>query len=247
MQNKLPICGLNKTTLLDYPTHVASTVFLGGCNFRCPFCHNGELVLSPTEYIAYSEADILAHLAKRKGILSGVCISGGEPTLYPALKDFMQKIKMLGYQIKLDTNGSKPAFLAELIHAGLVDYIAMDIKADEAAYPEAIGLCTLKKEQSAFENSSTLLSSIHESIHLIRTSGVAYEFRTTVVKGLHNEATFYKIGEWLHGSGAYFLQNYVKSEHVINPVFSSFSKAELEVFAEICRPHFASVIIRGVD
>lgn len=247
MPNTLPICGLNKTTLLDYPEHVASTIFLGGCNFRCPFCHNGELVLSPTDYISYSEEDILAHLSKRRGVLSGVCITGGEPTLYPALKDFMQKIKALGYQIKLDTNGSRPDFLSKLMQSGLIDYIAMDIKADPASYPKAIGASLFPKEISAVGDSGSLLSAINESIQLIRSSRIPYEFRTTTVKGLHDEETFQKIGEWLHGSGSYFLQNYAESDHVINPVFSPFTKEELTEFAKICEPHFSSVSIRGVD
>lgn len=241
MQNTLPICGFQKTTLLDFPGHVASTVFLGGCNFRCPFCHNGELVLFPNDYTAYSTEDILSHLQKRKGILSGVCISGGEPTLYPELIDFMDKIKELGYLIKLDTNGSHPELLKTIISKGLVDYIAMDIKSSPDSYHKACGLICSNPD------TDNLLSVINTSIAVIRNSSIPYEFRTTVVKGLHSADTFAQIGLWLNGKDHYFLQNYVESEHVLQPGFSGFTKDELLNFAEICKPYFASVTLRGID
>ena len=248
MQNALPICGLTKTTLLDYPGHVASTVFLGGCNFRCPFCHNGQLVLSPQSCPAFTNEDILMHLKKRRPILSGVCISGGEPTLYPALTEFLRQIKELEYPVKLDTNGSNPAFLSELIKAGLIDYIAMDIKSDPDSYPAACGL-TGKAETTSPDTlpAAGLLGQISRSICLIRKCGIPYEVRTTVVKGLHTKETFERIGEWLHGSGSYYLQGYIASDNVLSPIFSSFSLEEMEHFADICRPHFESVTIRGVD
>ncbi len=248
MQSGLPICGLTKTTLLDYPGHVASTIFLGGCNFRCPFCHNGQLVLSPQSFISCSEDDVLVHLKKRRPILSGVCISGGEPTLYPDLKELLIQIKGLGYPVKLDTNGSNPAFLADLIKAGLIDYIAMDIKSDPDSYPAACGLADSSEITPTGTVMAVRLSDrIDQSIDLIRSCGLSYEFRTTVVKGLHTKETFQKIGEWLHGSGSYFLQGYLASENVLSPVFSSFTRKEMELFADICRPHFASVAIRGVE
>ena len=123
------ICGFNKTTLLDYPGKVASTIFLGGCNFRCPFCQNGILVVAPGEQPDYSQEELLTFLKKRKGILDGVCISGGEPTLSDGLEEFLGKIKELGYAVKLDTNGSRPKIVKHLAEAGLIDKVAMDIKA----------------------------------------------------------------------------------------------------------------------
>lgn len=240
MQNSLPICGLNKTTLLDYPGHVASTIFLGGCNFCCPFCHNGELVLSPKDFITYSEEDILTHLNKRKKVLSGVCITGGEPTLYPSLPDFISNIKEIGYLVKLDTNGSNPDLLSDLYTRNLLDYVAMDIKSDPAHYAQTVHI-------HPFASSEKLVSTINRSIQIIRESKIPYEFRTTAVKGLLNSDIFRAIGEWLHGDDNYFIQNYKESDYVINPVYSGFTNDELNEFAQICTPHFANVTIRGVD
>lgn len=236
MKNDIPICGLNKTTLLDYPGEVASTIFLGGCNFRCPFCHNGELVLTPDDYISCSEEEIFSHLAKRKGLINGVCITGGEPTIHSSLYDFIARIREFGYLVKLDTNGSNPALLEKLLQNSLIDYAAMDIKADPDNYGKATG-------KSA---AGSVLPAIEESIRILRSSGITYEFRTTAVKGIHDISSFSAIGEWLDGSPLYFIQNYVESSHVISPVFSSFSKTELESFASVCIPHFASVSLRGV-
>lgn len=239
MKNGIPICGLNKTTLLDYPGEVASTIFLGGCNFRCPFCHNGELVLTPNDYISYSEKEIFSHLAKRKGLINGVCITGGEPTIHASLYDFISRIKELGYLVKLDTNGSNPRLLERLLKNDLIDYAAMDIKADPDNYGRTIG-------KSPAE-SAPIFPAIEESVRILRSSRILYEFRTTAVKGIHDISSFLAIGEWLDGSPLYFIQNYVESSHVISPVFSSFSKTELEAFASVCIPHFTSVSLRGVE
>jgi len=230
----LPICGLNKTTLLDYPEKVAATVFLGGCNFRCPFCHNGGLVLSPKNYISHTTEEILSFLKKRQSVLSGVCITGGEPTLYEALPNFIHEIKQLGYAVKLDTNGSNPGLLSLLIRENLLDYIAMDIKSDLDHYEDVCGV-------------PTDTTKISESVAIIRNSGLMYEFRTTVIKEFHSVNTFDAICEWLDGSKNYFLQNYKESAQVLNPIFSAYSKEELMVFLEICRPHFENCCLRGID
>lgn len=257
MQNTLPFCGYNKTTLLDYPGRVAATIFLGGCNFRCPFCQNGSLVLSCQESVAYTQEEILSFLSSRKGILSGVCITGGEPTLYPVLPDFLRVVKDMGYQIKLDTNGTNPALLTQLIADGLVDFIAMDIKADLPHYAEAAGLAPLSSSTSILSHAflsekdpdkvSYLLEAVQKSVELIKHCGLDYEFRTTVVKGIHTADSFRGIAAWLNGSRSYFLQNYVESDNVICPIFSSFSKEELEEFQTICTPYFENVTLRGVE
>ncbi len=198
----MQIYGLNKTTLLDYPEHVAATVFTGGCNFRCPFCHNASLVLKPDAGLKISEEEVLGFLQKRKGILQGVCITGGEPTLQPDLYDFIRKVKELGYLVKLDTNGYRPEALQELLERRMLDYVAMDIKASKENYAKAAGVCNIA------------LTGIEESVEILKNSGVPYEFRTTVVKGIHNIEEFDAIGQWLAGSRAYYLQAYREDENV---------------------------------
>lgn len=230
----MDIHGLNKTTLLDYPGRVASTVFTGACNMRCPFCQNADLVLDPASQPRISEEEVLAHIRKRKGIITGVCITGGEPTLQKDLLDFMRKIKDIGMDIKLDSNGYRPEVLRQVIHEGLADYIAMDIKSSPAGYERAAGV-------------PIDMSRIRESISLIMGSGSEYEFRTTVVRELHDEATFEDIGELIKGAERYFLQSYVDSDRVILPGFSSYSKEELEKYCNILHKYVKTVSIRGVD
>lgn len=234
--NEIKICGLQKTTLLDYPGHVAATIFLGGCNFRCPFCHNAEL-LGNDAPAQYSEPEILAFLKKRRGILEGVCITGGEPTLHPEeLEAFLQKLRELGLSIKLDTNGSRPDIVRHLAAEGLLDYIAMDIKAGPDNYGTVCQVAHMD------------LTPIRETAAWLKSGSIPYEFRTTVVKGLHTADDFSQIGPWIAGCPHYFLQNYVESELVLQPDgFGSFSKEELLAFAEIVRPYVGSVELRGVD
>lgn len=172
------ICGFNKTTLLDYPGKVASTIFLGGCNFRCPFCQNSVLVVDPGQQPDYEQDEILAFLKKRKGILDGVCISGGEPTLADDLEDFLGKIKELGYEIKLDTNGTRPEIVKDLARNGLIDKVAMDIKACPSNYPALSGISHPDMEK------------IRETAEFLLHGSLDYEFRTTVVKELHTENDF---------------------------------------------------------
>ncbi|MBP3604363.1 MAG: anaerobic ribonucleoside-triphosphate reductase activating protein [Lachnospiraceae bacterium] len=217
------IKGLNKTTLLDYPGRVAATIFTGGCNFRCPFCHNGDLVLKPSIQDAYSEEEVLSFLQKRKNVLKGVCITGGEPTLQADLPVFMEKVKKIGYDIKLDTNGYQPQVLAELIGDGLVDYVAMDIKNSKEKYPETAGLNDLQIEK------------IEESVELLAGAIIPYEFRTTVVKELHTMEDILSIGKWIAGCPNFFLQSYAENEKeirrmqedIITP-FHAYEKDEME-------------------
>lgn len=230
----MKICGWNKTTLLDYPGHVAATLFTGGCNFRCPFCHNGELVLCPGEQ-EIREEEIFAFLRRRKGVTEGVCITGGEPTLQPGLKEFIRRVKELGFLVKLDTNGYRPETLWELMEEGLPDYVAMDVKASRGNYAIAAGLAGLD------------MAAIEMSIGIIRSSGIPYEFRTTVVKGIHTEADIEDIGRWLSGCRAYYLQAYRDDGNVLQPGFETFSSEEMYSFAEIARKYIDNVSLRGIE
>lgn len=198
----MQIHGFNKTTLLDYPGLVACTLFTGACNFRCPFCQNADLVLDPSSQPVIPEEEILAHLKRRKGITTGVCITGGEPTLNKDLEDFIKKLKDLELKVKLDTNGYRPDVTENLINKGLIDYVAMDIKSSFTRYSEAAGV-------------EVDTGKIRESIDLLMDKAPDYEFRTTVVKELHDEATFEEIGEMLRGARKYYLQGFIDSERVI--------------------------------
>ena len=231
----MQICGFNKTTLLDYPGHVAATIFTGCCNFRCPFCQNGDLVLHPARLPQLDEEEVLKVLAKRRGILTGVCVTGGEPTLQPDLAVFLKKIKELGLLVKLDTNGYRPEVVEDLFRQGLLDYIAMDIKSSPEHYAAVAGFPGLQMDR------------IRKSAAFIQSCGLPYEFRTTVVHELHRAEDFLSIGRWLQGSEAYFLQSYQESEGVISPVFSAYSKEELESFQSLLLPFIPNTSLRGVD
>ncbi len=230
----MKICGFQKTTLLDYPGHVAATVFLGLCNFRCPFCHNGELLTEDAEEL-FSMDQILSVLKKRASLLEGVCITGGEPTLSADLEQLIRRIKELGLSVKLDTNGYRPDVIRHLYEEQLLDYIAMDIKSSPENYAMVAGVSRINTD------------TISESIDLIRSSSIPYEFRTTAVKGLHTEEDFAEIGKWIAGAERYFIQNYVESGQVLSPGFSGFRKDELLTFADIVRPWVKEVSLRGVD
>ena len=229
------ICGLNKTTLLDYPGKVAATVFLGGCNFRCPFCQNGSLVLAPQEEPEIQLEKLWTFLEKRRGILDGVCVTGGEPTLSPQLPELLEKIKELGYLVQLDTNGSNPEVVDELLKKRLVDYIAMDVKTSKEEYKKVAG------------TESVNIEKICQSVEMIMDRAPDYEFRTTVVKELHGKEDFESMGEWLSGAKVCYLQAYRDSEGVIRPGFSSYTKENLEEFADILRRTIPLVQIRGLD
>lgn len=230
----MQIHGFNKTTLLDYPGIVACTVFTGGCNFRCPFCQNADLVLDPNSQPLIDENEVFAHLKKRSGIVKGICITGGEPTLQKDLPDFIKRVKAFSVKVKLDTNGSDPEILKYLIEQDLLDYVAMDIKAPLEDYKK---VCGVKFDETK----------IKESVSLLLRGNVSYEFRTTVVKELHNEESFKSIGELIKGASQYFLQGYVDSERVISRGFTSYSKEELEKFVCVLEGKVNNVKIRGVD
>lgn len=201
------IVGLNKTTLLDYPGRVAATIFMGGCNFRCPFCYNRELVLEPTVGASYSEEEVLAFLKKRKNILKGVCITGGEPSLQADLPNFVRKIRQLGYSVKLDTNGYKPEILKKLLDEKCLDYVAMDIKNCPEKYAATAGM---NEEGNRFD-----LGKIRESVSMLIDADIDSEFRTTVVKELHTVEDMVKIGEWIKGCSKYYLQRFTDSGSII--------------------------------
>ena len=229
------IHGLNKTTLLDYPGRVAATVFLGGCNFRCPFCQNSSLVLHPSEEPEISEEEVLRFLKKRTGILEGVCISGGEPTLSADLEDFIVKIREMGYPVKLDTNGTQPEVLKDLAEKDLIQMAAVDIKACPENYPSLTGL--LKPD----------LDAVKETVDFLLHGKLDYEFRTTVVRELHSEEDFHKIGVWLKGTKAYYLQAYRDSDGVLIPGFSACSEEEMKNYRDILSQTIPVVEIRGME
>ncbi len=228
------ICGLNKTTLLDYPGHVAATVFLGGCNFRCPFCQNGDLVLKPEGQPAVEKEEVMAFLRKRKGVLTGVCITGGEPTIERGLVELIEEVKNIGYLVKLDTNGYCPEVIRKLTEKGLVDYIAMDIKNDLKKYGETVGIQGIDAGR------------IMDSIRWIINGKTDYEFRTTVVRELHGREDMSAIGKAIKGAKAYFLQGYQESGGVIAPGFHAYGKEEMEELAEWVKPFVPNVQLRGV-
>lgn len=227
--------GLNKLTLLDFPQHLACTVFTGHCNLRCPFCHNAGLVLSPENEPVIDTEEVLRFLEKRQNTLEGICITGGEPTLQQDLLPFLRRCKDLGYLIKLDTNGTRPDVLSAALSEKLLDYIAMDIKNCPARYAETAGLSSLR------------FSSFEESISLIRNSGVAYEFRTTVVREFHTKEELLAIGEWLKGSERYVLQAFLDSGSLIGSGLSGYSPKELQEFKALLLPYFKEVLLRGTD
>ena len=229
------ILGLQKTTLLDYPGKIASTIFTGGCNFKCPYCHNRDLVFPPADAIAYSEEEILNHLIAKKKVLDGVCITGGEPTLHKALPEFISKIKDLGLLVKLDSNGTNPKMIKDLVNNGLIDYVAMDIKHSKEKYNSIANM-------QHFD-----IAPINESIEFLKEGRVDYEFRTTVIRECHTSSDFENIGNWIRGAKAYSLQSSRESEQVINPIFSSYSPEELQAFAELLRTYIPNTQLRGID
>jgi pyruvate formate lyase activating enzyme len=232
------ICGLQKMTLLDFPGKIACTAFLGGCNFRCPFCHNSELFTGKPEKLMEDDA-FFAFLSKRKGLLDGVCVSGGEPTLYKDLPAFLGKIKELGFLVKLDTNGSRPEVLKTVVQAGLVDYVAMDIKNSPAGYPETIGL---KKAD---------MDAVAESAAFLMEGNIGYEFRTTVVKQLHSEESIEEMGRWLSSlvpgkkPEKLFLQSFVDRDTVCFSGLEAPEEDTLARYVELLTPYIGQVTLRG--
>ena len=229
----MDIHGLQKLTLLDFPGHVACTVFLAGCDLRCPFCHNGGLVLGGMEPLM-DDAALLDFLKKRQGLLDGVAVTGGEPLLRPDLPDLLRAVKALGYAVKLDTNGAHPAALRSLVEEGLVDYVAMDIKNSPEKYAVTVGL-------PGFD-----LNPIQESAAFLLSGTVDYEFRTTAVAEFHDDASFEGIARWLSGAKRYYIQCFTDRESVIRPGLHTPTEAQLERWADIVRPSIPDVELRGV-
>ena len=241
----MKIHGLNKLTLLDYPGHMACLIFTGACNYRCPFCHNASLVLNPNSQPAISEEEIFAFLQSRKGILEGVCISGGEPTLQADLPKFIRKIRTMGFHVKLDTNGSRPGILKALLEEGLLDYVSMDIKNALKKYLSTIGI---PESVSGFNNLIT--DSVRQSAELLMQSSIPYEFRTTVVKELHSEEDLLSIGKWLNGANAYYLQSFRDSETLVGASlgqFHAYEPEQMRAFRDMLKPYFETVEVRGID
>lgn len=229
------LLGLQKLTLLDYPDKMACTVFTGGCNFRCPFCHNASLVVP--ERVGGSEAlsedEFFSFLSHRRGILEGVCVSGGEPTLHADLPDFLGRIKALGFCVKLDTNGYRPEMLRRLIEAGLVDFVAMDIKNSRESYGKTVGI-------SGFD-----VSPIEMSVEILKNSGIPFEFRTTLVRGLHTPEDLASIGRWIGGVDRYFLQTFKDSGDILSSGLDAFQKEETEALAALLYNFIPNAQIRG--
>ena len=234
------ILGLQKLTLLDFPGRLACTVFLGGCNFRCPFCHNGSLVMPVDGADLIEVEDLLAFLDSRVGRLHGVCISGGEPTLHHDLPNLLSEIKARGFAVKLDTNGSNPEMLSELIADGLVDYVAMDIKNSLEKYEITIGA-----NSELGIRDSKLINRIKESAGLLMEGRVDFEFRTTLVRELHTEEDIRAVGEWLAGEEKFFLQTYRDEGDLIVGGFSAFTKKEAEHLLSILKTKIPNAKIRG--
>lgn len=230
----MEIFGMQKLTLIDYPGKVAATIFLGGCNFRCPFCHNSLLVTDIDRSTATDSNDILPLLKKRVGILDGVVVSGGEPLMQKDIEKFIKQIKDLGYSVKLDTNGSYPEKLKYLVENKLVDYVAMDIKNSLPNYGNTIGI----------ENYDT--SKIEESADFLMNSGYDYEFRTTVVKEFHQKKDFDLIGMRFRNAKRYYLQTFVDSGAVIEDGLHGYNKDEMEEFRQILLKYIPKVFLREI-
>ena len=226
------IKGLQKTTLLDFPGKVACTVFTGGCNFRCPFCHNASLVLRAGEVDDISEDEFFSYISKRKGILDGVCITGGEPLLSKDIENFIRKIKSMGLLVKLDTNGTFPDKLEALLDEGLLDYVAMDVKNTKEKYALTAGV-------------SEYPEAIEKSIRLIMQKAPDYEFRTTVVSELHSPQDIVDIAKWLNGTKHYFIQSYTDSGDILEDGFSAYNDSKMLEILENTRKVLPCTVLRG--
>lgn len=229
----MQITGLQKLTLLDFPERIACTVFISGCNLRCPFCHNAPLVITKPSESCLSELDLLFFLQSRIGILDGVCITGGEPTLHSELPDLIQKIRSLGFAVKLDTNGTNPSCLKTLLEDGLLDYVAMDIKNSPARYAQTCG-------------DIDLLANVQESVKILMNSDIEFEFRTTVCHPLHTIADVRQIGVWLQGTSRYYFQQFIDSGNLIGRGLTPFSKTEMEEMRQAVLPWIPNTQIRGI-
>lgn len=233
--NNMLISGLQKLTLLDYPGRVACTVFTGGCNLRCPFCHNSSLVLPERLACDTDEAQVLAFLKKRQGMLDGVAVTGGEPLLHKDIDVFLQRVRELGYMIKLDTNGSFPDRLMDIVERGLVDRVAMDIKNAPGLYAKTVGVPSLD------------LAPIERSKDYLLAGHIDYEFRTTVVRGLHTAESLAEAAKWIAGAKEYYLQQFKDSGDVLKlDGLCAYNEGEMHTLAEAAAKYVPSVRLRGV-
>lgn len=227
------IQGLQKLTLLDYPEHVACTIFTGGCQLNCPFCHNSELISGPFGEGLQTDS-VLSFLKKRQGLLDGVCVSGGEPLLQPDIEEFLRAVKELGYRVKLDTNGGFPDKLERLVRAGLVDYVAMDIKNTPEKYALTCGL-----------NECDMTPYI-ASVNFLLSGPVDYEFRTTVVREFHTFEDILQIAKWLKGAQHYYLQCFVERDQVRDTSLSAYNEEEMKSVCQAAQAYLSCTTLRGI-
>ena len=230
----MTVKGLAKLTLLDFPGRVACTIFTGGCNLRCPFCHNASLAVRAADVDSIPEGEVFSFLQKRRGVLTGVCITGGEPLLNYDIDSFIEKIRSLGYAVKLDTNGCYPEKLRALIDRGLLDYVAVDIKNSRESYAKTVGI-------EGFD-----VSPIEKTVELLKEGRVPYELRTTVVAELHSDEDFKSIGEWISGAESYFLQCFNDSGDLIGEGLTAPTKADLTRYQDIVKQYVSNTHIRGI-
>lgn len=230
----MTIVGFQKLTLLDFPGKTACTIFTAGCNLRCPFCHNADIVLSPGEIEAFRPEEIISYLKKRKGLIDGICITGGEPTLMADLPQFCNEVKDIGVALKLDTNGSRPAVLQTIVENGLCDYVAMDIKNSLNKYSVTVGI----------ENID--ISPYVESINFLKSSSIPHEFRTTVCRPFHTKEDIIEIGKMLGKNERYFLQSFVDSGRLIGNGVSGFSPSEMRDMLSALKDFVPNADIRGI-
>ena len=229
----MKISGLEKMSLVDFDGYVAATVFTAGCNFKCGFCHNSPLVMGAESLPSIPEEEILAYLKKRSGILDGVCVSGGEPTLNKDLPFFIEKIKNLGYKVKLDTNGTNPQMIKSLFDAGLCDYFAMDIKNNREDYARIIGFDTFDTKN------------VEKSVEYFLSGNAPYEFRTTLINEHHKKENIELIGKWIKGANKYFLQKFKDSESCIQSHLSAVDEKTVLEFLDILKKDIPNTYLRG--
>ena len=227
------ICGLEKFSLVDYDNYVTCTVFTKGCNFVCPFCHNSSLVIAEKYAENIKEEEVFNYLTKRKAVVDAVCITGGEPTLQPDLKEFIKKVKAMGFKVKLDSNGTKPEVLQDLINEKLIDYVAMDIKNSFEKYAQTVGVNQLD------------LNKIAKSIEILKNSGIDYEFRTTIIEEFHTKHDMEEIAKIVSGAKNYAVQKFVDNGECITHNLHEVEKSVAEDFVEIVRPYVKNIKIRG--
>ena len=225
------IGGLQKVTLLDFPGKVACTVFLTGCNLRCPYCHNPDLVLTKDNGKYISEKEFFEFLLSRKGKLDGVCITGGEPTLYPTLTNLIRRIREMGFLVKLDSNGTAPEILKPLLREKLLDYVAIDIKNAPSQYAETCG--------------ADVIEYVEKSVALLKSSNIDYEFRTTVCHPFHSPKCMEEIGRWLRNAKRYYIQPFVDSGNLLGSGVSVMTKSELETLLNAVKSYIPAAELRG--